>query len=238
MKSARIAQLYKMPDSWEDIPWGEYYRIVLNQQLQPWWPKIFGFHLLKIGQLSLQIDSKSSLITHQFSMNIAGSNFQLLGDPNEMPFENKSIDACLLIQQLSYSTNPHWLLREADRILVDDGWLILSNFNPFSLLGVVKWLPILRKRQLYRSRMFSIWRQLDWLNLLNYEVLHQQSFQIIPWISPGHFINRNLQFAGCINLIIARKRTLPLTPTPIKFMRTRIKIGNTLGVVKCWRQRH
>lgn len=238
MKSARIAQRSKVPDSWEEIPWGEYYRIALNQQLQPWWQKIFGFHLLKIGQLSLQIDTQESLITHQFSMNIAGSNCQLLGDPNEMPFEDKSIDACLLIQQLSYSTNPHWLLCEADRVLVDDGWLILSNFNPFSLLGLGKCIPLLRKRQLYRSHMFSTWRQLDWLSLLNYEVLQRQSFQIIPWISPDHFINRNLQFSGCINLIIARKRTLPLTPTPINFIRTRMKIGNTMGVVKCWRERH
>ncbi|HGJ5875225.1 MAG TPA: methyltransferase domain-containing protein [Arsenophonus sp.] len=238
MKSARIAQTSKMPDSWEDIPWGEYYRIALNKQLQPWWPKIFGCHLLKIGQLSLQIDTQSSLITHQFSMNIAGSNFQLLGDPNKMPFENKAIDVCLLIQQLCYSANPYWLLREADRVLVDDGWLILSNFNPISLLGIGKCIPFLRKRQPYASRMFSLWRQLDWLSLLNYEVLYQQSFQLIPGISPDHFINSNLKFAGCINIIIARKRTLPLTPTPIKFIRSRMKIGNALGVVKCWRKRH
>ncbi|MFP3028869.1 MAG: methyltransferase domain-containing protein [Arsenophonus sp.] len=236
MKSACTAQQSKIPDSWEDIPCGNYYRIALNQQLQPWWPKIFGFHLLKINQLSLQIDTQESLITHQFSMNIAGSNCQLLGNPNEMPFKNKSIDACLLIQQLSYSNNPHWLLREADRVLVDDGWLILSNFNPFSLLGIGKYIPILYNRQPYCSHMFSTWRQLDWLSLLNYEILQEQTFQIIPWINPDHFINRNLQFAGCINLIIARKRTLPLTPTPIKFMRTCMKISNTSwGVIKCWR---
>ncbi|MGP1923463.1 MAG: class I SAM-dependent methyltransferase [Arsenophonus sp. NEOnobi-MAG3] len=228
MKSARIAQQSKIPDSWEDIPWGNYYCIALNKQLQPWWPKIFGFHLLKISQLSLQIDTQASLITHQFSMNISGSNCQLLGNPNEMPFEDKSIDACLLIQQLSYSSNPHWLLREADRVLVDDGWLILSNFNPFSLLGIGKYIPLLCNRQPYCNHMFSTWRQLDWLSLLNYEVLQEQTFQVIPWITPDHFINRNLQIAGCINLIIARKRTLPFTPTPIKFMRTRMKISNTL----------
>ncbi|MFP3013831.1 MAG: class I SAM-dependent methyltransferase [Arsenophonus sp. NC-QC1-MAG3] len=238
MKSARIAKWSKIPDSWKDIPWGNYYLIALNQHLEPWWPKIFGFHLLKISQFSLQIDTQASLITHQFSMNIGGSNCQLLGDPNEMPFEDKSIDACLLIQQLSYSTNPHWLLREVDRILVDDGWLILSNFNPFSLLGIGKYIPLFRNRQPYHSHMFSTWRQVDWLSLLNYEILQQQSFQLIPWISPDHFINKNLQFAGCINLIIARKRTLPLTSIPIKLMRTRIKIGSILGVVKYWRKRH
>ncbi|MGP1930435.1 MAG: methyltransferase domain-containing protein [Arsenophonus sp.] len=232
MKSACVTQLYKMPNSWEFIPWGKYYCIALNQKLQPWWPQIFGFHLLKIGKLSLQINTQSSFISHQFSMNIDGSDFQLLGSSNEMPFDTKSIDACLLIHQLSYSANPHWLLRETDRILVDDGWLILSNFNPFSLLGIGKSIPFLNKLQPYRSHMFSICRQLDWLSLLNYEILYQQSFQLLPWISPDHFINKNLKFLGCINLIIARKRKLPLNPIPIKFMRTRVKIGNILGVVK------
>ncbi|MFP3019262.1 MAG: methyltransferase domain-containing protein [Arsenophonus sp.] len=238
MNLDHIAKLSKIPDSWKDLPWGEYYRIALNQKLQPWWPKIFAFQLVKIGQFSLNIDIQSSLITHQFSMNISGSDFQLLADPNEMPFENKSIDACLLIQQLSYSTNPHCLLREADRVLVDGGWLILSNFNIFSLLGIGKYIPFLNKKQPYRSRMFSISRQLDWLNLLNYKILYQQSFQIIPWINPNHFINRKLQFAGCINLIIARKRTLSLTPISIKFMQTRMKIGNKFGIVKCWHKHH
>ncbi|MFP3014107.1 MAG: methyltransferase domain-containing protein [Arsenophonus sp.] len=232
MKSDNIAKHSKMPNSWKDIPCGEYYRIALNQQLKPWWPKIFGLYLLKIGHLSLQINTQSSLITHQFSMNITGSDFQLLGDPNKMPFDNKSIDACLLIQQLSYSTNPHWLLLEADRILANDGWLILSNFNPFSLLGIKKCISFLSEQKLYYSRMFSISRQINWLRLLNYEVLHQQSFQIIPWINPNHFINRNLQFAGCINLIIARKRTFTLTPIPINFIQTLIKIDNTFVDVK------
>ncbi|AMA64798.1 hypothetical protein AUT07_00214 [Candidatus Arsenophonus lipoptenae] len=233
MKSIHITKLSKMPNSWEDIPGGKYYLIALNKQLQPWWPKILGDHLLKIGQLSLQVDTQSSLITHQFSMNISGNNFQLLGNPNEMPFGDKSIDACLLIQQLSYSINPHCLLYEVNRILVDDGWLILSNFNPFSLLGIVKYIPFLCKKEPYRCRMFSTYRQLDWLSLLSYEILYQQSFQIIPWISPNNFINKNIQFIGCINLIIARKRTLPFTPTPTKFIKSFMEICNKVEVIKC-----
>ncbi len=39
---------------------------------------------------------------------------------------------------LAYSHDPHWLLREVDRVLIDDGWLIISGFNPFSLLGMAK----------------------------------------------------------------------------------------------------
>ncbi|WP_348666320.1 methyltransferase domain-containing protein [Arsenophonus symbiont of Ornithomya chloropus] len=234
MKSVLFNKTYQSFNAWKNIPWGEHYCTALNKQLQLWWPKIFGFHLLKIGQFSLDIDTRSSLINHQFSMNMVGKNFQLLGNPNEMPFKNKSIDVCLLIQELAYSNRPYSLLRETDRILVDDGWLIISNLNPMSLLGIKNTIPFFRKSQLYRcdSPMFSLYILLDWLTLLNYEILLQETFQIIPWRSPYHFINKKFKFAGCIALVIARKRTLPLTPKPIKFIKNRIKISNILGVVK------
>ncbi|WMY95032.1 MAG: methyltransferase domain-containing protein [Arsenophonus sp.] len=234
MNSVLFNKTYHSFNAWKSIPWGENYCTALNKKLQLWWPKIFGFHLLKIGQFSLDIDTQSSLINHQVSMNMVGKNFNLIGNPNEMPFKNKSIDVCLLIQELAYSKKPYSLLCETDRILVDDGWLIISNFNPMSLLGITKSIPFFRRSQLYTydSPMFSLCILLDWLTLLNYEILFQESFQILPWRSPYDFINKTFKFAGCIALIIARKRTLPLTPKPIKFIKNRIKIGNKLGLVE------
>ncbi|WMY96182.1 MAG: methyltransferase domain-containing protein [Arsenophonus sp.] len=237
MKSVFFNKTYQSSNSWKNIPWGEYYCTALNKELQLWWPKIFGFHLLKIGQFSLDIDTQSSFINHKFSMHMVGKNAQLLGNPNEMPFKNKSIDVCLLIQELAYSNRPYSLLRETDRILVDDGWLIISNFNFMSLLGIINSIPFFRKSQLYRynSRIFSLSILLDWLTFLNYEIFFQESFQILPWRSPYHFINKTFKFAGCITLIIARKRTLPLTPRSIKFIKNCIKIGNnTLGFIETW----
>ncbi|WMY96810.1 MAG: methyltransferase domain-containing protein [Arsenophonus sp.] len=237
MKSVLFKKIDKSFNSWKNIPWGEYYCTALNKELQLWWPKIFGFHLLKIGQFSLDIDTQSSFINHQFSMNTVGENSQLLGNPDEMPFKNKSIDVCLLIQELAYSNRPYSLLREMDRILVDDGWLIISNFNSMSLLGIIKFISFFLKSQLYgySRHIFPLSILLNWLNFLNYEIFFKESFQILPWISPHHFINKKFKFAGCIMLIIARKRTLPLTPRPIKFVKNCIKIdNNTLGIIETW----
>jgi hypothetical protein len=47
---------------------------------------------------------------------------------------------------LPWCSDPHRLLREADRVLIDDGWMILTGFNPVSLMGLRKLVPVLRKR--------------------------------------------------------------------------------------------
>ena len=41
--------------------------------------------------------------------------------------------------------------READRVLIDDGWLVISSFNPMSLMGMRKLVPVLRRSPANRS---------------------------------------------------------------------------------------
>ncbi len=64
--------------------------------------------------------------------------------------------------------------------MIDDGWMILTGFNPVSLMGLRKLVPVLRKTTPYNSRMFTLTRQLDWLALLNFEVLHYGRYQVLP----------------------------------------------------------
>ena len=58
MKPARNPQTVVAPDRWSDLPWGEYYREALEKQLNPWFAKMYGFHLLKVGNLSAEINSE------------------------------------------------------------------------------------------------------------------------------------------------------------------------------------
>ncbi|NHB95899.1 class I SAM-dependent methyltransferase [Photorhabdus stackebrandtii] len=237
MKSAHTTQNISPPASWSDLPWGEYYRAALEHQLQPWWQKIFGFHMLKVGNLSAEINSKECPIFNQINVGKEGKNMQVISDPYHLPFEEKSVDACLLSHVLAYSADPHRLLREVDRVMIDDGWLIISGFNSLSLLGLGKLVPGLWWHQPYCSRMFSLMRQLDWLSLLNYEVMYRGNFQVLPWRNEAGFFNRHLPVFGCVSLIIARKRTLPLTLNQIKMTLLRPKLGSAVGVTKCYRKR-
>ncbi|KAA8995912.1 class I SAM-dependent methyltransferase [Affinibrenneria salicis] len=236
MKPAQISQPIAAPSSWAELPWGEYYREALEQHLQPWWPKMFGFHLLKLGGLSTEIATNQCAISHQVNVSSQGENLHVIADPRQLPFTAKSVDACLLAQTLAYSADPHRILREVDRVLIDDGWLILSGFNPVSLLGAARLLPGLRRRQPYCSRMFSQTRIIDWLSLLNYEVLYCHRFQVFPWSRKKSGWNTHLPLFGCLGLIIARKRTIPLTLNPLKRRLVKPALSRALGATKSYRQ--
>ncbi|CDG20433.1 conserved protein of unknown function [Xenorhabdus poinarii G6] len=233
MRSARSVKQITPPDSWAELPWGEYYRAALEHQLAPWWPKIFGFHLVKVGNLSTEIDTRPCLVSHQVNIGLQGKNLDVITDPHYLPFASKSVDACLLAHILTYSMTPHWLLREVDRIMIDDGWLVISGFNPISLLGVKKITAQIGCRQPCQAQMFSIRRQLDWLRLLNYEVMHHANFHVLPWQkSEKRFLPSDRSMFGCLNVIIARKRTIPLTLNPRRATLLKPKFSNALGAAK------
>lgn len=214
MKPAKTRQILTAPLSWRDMPWGEYFRDALTQQLQPYLGKLYGFHMLKIGNLSAEINTANCAISHQVNVGTEGELLQVLANPAQLPFESKSVDACLLAHTLSWSQDPHRILREVDRVLIDDGWMIISGFNPFSLLGVSKGIPGLHRKAPWSGRMFSQVRLLDWLHLLNYEVVFRTRFQVVPWHRQGgKVISAHLPALGCLNIVVARKRTFPLTMT-------------------------
>lgn len=217
MKPAQSNKTIDAPVSWDDIPCGGYYRQALEQGLKPWWPKLFGFHLLKIGALSADLDTGDCAISHQVNVGLEGECFQVIADPYQLPFANKSADACLLAHTLSYTGDPHRLLREVDRVLIDDGWLVITTFNLVSMLGLGKICPVLFHRQPYRSRMYTQMLLLNWLRGLNFEVLHRTQLQVLPCRRQGgKLLSTHFPAIGCLSVNVARKRTFPLSLMPLK----------------------
>ncbi|MBG6242178.1 MAG: class I SAM-dependent methyltransferase [Candidatus Symbiopectobacterium sp. Dall1.0] len=239
MKLAHTPQAYSSPMCWEDIPWGAHYQKALEHALAAWWPRVFGFHLLKVGALSNAIATDTCAISHQVNINPSvADDVHVLADPYQLPFSEKSIDACLLAHTLSYSSDPHRILREVDRVLINDGWLLLSGFNPISLLGAGKLTPGLRQCQPYCARMFTQMRMIDWLSLLNYEVLYQGTFHVVPWKMP-QMITTSAPHStplGCLMLLVARKRTIPLTMSPLRQRFNKLPVRRAVGATKSYRK--
>jgi hypothetical protein len=106
-----------------------------------------------------------------------------------------------------------------------------------SLLGLGKVVPFLRKQIPYRCRMFTPMRMSDWLALLNFEVMHQRSFQVLPWHKQGgNMLNTHLPALGCMHVIVARKRTLPLTLNPMKNRKATSPIRSAVGATRQYRE--
>lgn len=231
MKPAKTPYSLTAPQRWDEMPWGEYFNQSLNQHLHPYLSKLYGSHLLKMGQLSAAVETDSCPISHQFTLQPGLAGGGVAGEATRLPFLSKSIDACLLVHALAWEQDPHQVLREADRVLIDDGWLILTGFNPYSLLGAGKLLPGVRRRSPWNSKMFSQGRLLDWLSVLNYEIICRKGCQVVPWRKQGgQFLSAHLPALGCINILVARKRTYPLTLNKNSLPAGRARIRTAVNV--------
>ena len=85
--------------------------------------------------------------------------------------------------------------------------------------------------------MFSQVRLLDWLSLLNYEVVYRTRFQVVPWHRQGgKVISAHLPALGCLNIVVARKRTFPLTPTKAKKSLNKAQVRQTVNATRQFRE--
>jgi SAM-dependent methyltransferase len=101
----------------------------------------------------------------------------LFTDPVALPFPDQSLDLVVLPHTLELSHDPHASLREVERVLVPEGRVIISGFNPMSLWGQRQ------QRARFVARLgvqthflpddvdfIGYWRLRDWLRLLSFEV--------------------------------------------------------------------
>ncbi|ODQ00979.1 MULTISPECIES: methyltransferase domain-containing protein [Salinivibrio] len=219
MKPARIDYHYDYPYTWDQVAYGDWTRAQLQTRLDECLPNLFGYHLLKLGGLSCELVSQQCNIQHQVCVDKRNPMRNLTADHYALPFIEKSFDACLLAHQLDYSDDPHRLLREVDRVMIDDGYLILSGVNPTSVMGIKRVLRGRGQRLPWSGRMFSPLRIRDWLSVMNYEVTTATHFGLWPtkqpkarhaWVESS--FAEFTPFVGCVYFIIARKRSYPLKP--------------------------
>lgn len=227
MKPALAYRHPDYPTSWRHLPSGELIVANINQTLAPWWPKFFGYHLLKIGALSGEIDSADSPIKHQLTLTNQLDSGDLVAEIDDLPLLEHSIDVCVLAHALEFSLDPHHVVREANRVLIPNGYLVITGFNPFSLVGLNQFIPYRRNQTPWNERLFSPMRVKDWLHLMGFEIQLDQRFlhstlsgQIVPGPLRSHWESiaaRYFPSFGSVYVIVAKKRLLPLTPIKAKW---------------------
>ncbi|MCL4736938.1 MAG: methyltransferase domain-containing protein [Burkholderiaceae bacterium] len=161
----------------------------------------FGFHALQLGLPQLDglranrmphrwVASESLIVpdplpvpppADEISTTVVGEQpVQLHCEYDALPFPSASLDLVLMPHTLELAADPHQALREAERVLVPDGRLLITGFNPASLWGLRQRAGQARLRMgLRRSRaplmpsageFIGYWRLRDWLRLLGFEV--------------------------------------------------------------------
>lgn len=211
------------PSSWDELAQGRWIADQLDEKLASWWPRIFGYHLVKIGSLSRELTTHKCTIRHQVSI-ASEPGGELLADIAKLPFQEGSVDACLMALSLNFHHNPHQLLREVNRVTVAGGHLVLVGMNPFSPLGLASLNPQLQHRYPWNGRFFTQGRIRDWLSVLGFKVIGEQKLVYSSLlVAPEHtrwlqiMNERYIPGIGSVYVLLAKKMVKPLTPIKAKW---------------------
>lgn len=221
MKSALLKNSINRPDSWQDLPLGEEVKGLLENSLAEISRKFFGYHLVRLGNLSSEIQLPQCPIKHQINITRQQDlHTGVVGLPSELPIAENSVDTFLLAHELDFTRDPHQILREIDRTIMPNGYLVITGFNPFSLCGVFKYLPVNKQNALHQARFFSSTRVKDWLSLLGFELIETQHLlfnelflqrrlsESTKW---NMWCKKRIPWFSTLYVIVARKREIPLS---------------------------
>ena len=199
---------------WLTSPAGSYVRRWEEAHLATLTADIFGFNAVQIGLLELhalkanrmpfvfaagerRFDSMSArnAASHQ-SVLVP----QVLMRLDELPFAAQSIDLVVLPHGLEFADDPHRVLREVERVLIPEGQVVITGFNPASLWGARQFAgrtlgaPFLPRA----GQLLTLSRLKDWLKLLGFEVhrgrygCYRPPFRAETWLQRFGF----MEFAG------------------------------------------
>ena len=224
MRPAKTNRTIHYPVYWSELAAGEWLQQQLQLHLDTWCPQLFGYHFIKLGALSAQLKTNTCTIRHQVNITSGQGITGLIAKNHALPLQESSIDVCLLAHGINFSHDPHQLLREVERVLTADGFLLLSGFNPISWYGLSQYVPFARHHLTLNSRMFTPARIKDWLHLLGFEVLVDERFGFGFSLARGHSMDWYENVGQkCFPLLcdnyfmVAKKCTRPMTPVKEKW---------------------
>lgn len=226
MKIAKTSRILTPITDWLQLSEGQHLQKETQHLVNNTISHCFGYHLLKLGQLSTQLKTDQCPIHHQINCAEEGADIGIRSDLNHLPFQDASIDACILVHELDFSSDPHQLLREIDRVLTLDGMLIISGYNPYSMFGLKS---LLTPKNTHTARLFSPNRVIDWLHVLGFEIKQKHHFDYISPQPTNHLTKliesigqRYLSFFCSVYFIVAKKHCTPMTPVKpsLRFRKT------------------
>ena len=216
--------------SWFESQLGSFVMAAEQAILDQVLPGCFGYDLLQLSVQNKPLHNASPIL-HKFDMGMRVEDHNpLVGQPTKLPFGTDSMDVVLLHHILDFFDSPQQILREAGRIALPSGHLVIVGFNPISLWGAYRPFGEFRKLMPWLGSFIQPSRLMDWLTLLNLRIDRAQ-YSIyglplkrytggLPDYSQGLSRNANWPF-GAIYVIVASKQVGGVTPIKPLWQRDR-----------------
>ena len=200
-------------------------------------PNLFGYHLLQVGltnnsdcmrdsriphQMILDIDLEADLLDVANPEDVSTCPTPIKGTAEALPVASDSLDVLLLPHTLEFSNNPHEVLREADRVLIPEGYVVVMGFNPWGVWMLWRLALVWRGRPPWCGHFLRMGRLKDWLQLLGFDIEESHRYFFRPPLRQQVVMNklrfleklgrRFWPFFGAAYIIVAKKRVATLTP--------------------------
>lgn len=188
---------------------------------------LFGFNALQMGGTRMGLLSSSRIPNRYRAAAFVRDtpDNHIYCNDDFLPFANGSLDLLLLPHRLEFSERPHQTLREAERVMMPDGHLLISGFNPMSVWGIKSSLSkLIKKTPSYpwHGNFIGLTRMKDWLTLLGFEIMSVNLSCNMPPFEQPHWYQRfafwdtfSEEYCGVmggIYFIVAKKRVHGMTP--------------------------
>lgn len=210
-------------EAWYGSDIGQYLLAELETRLNPILATTFGYYSLQIGCSGLAPRiHESCRIKHQFTLAEWDQSAKIQANPSMLPIASDSVDLVVLMHHLSNTSEPHAILREAFRILIPEGKLVIIDFNPISLWGLRHFFQSWLEHVPFKGHYFTAKRVDDWMRLLGFDKNRVYRVGYLPpiqkpsvtrhlgWLEKG--MRSWFPHFGALNLLVYSKSVSPLTP--------------------------
>ena len=220
--------------------------------MDDWLTDVFGFHALQVGGLAWPA-LRANRMTHQWRARPEyepepHSPPDLEHDSRAWPWPADALDLVVLPHGLEHGADPYACLREIERVLIPEGHLLISGFEPLSLWGLMLRGRRPRVGSACEGELIALHRLKDWLRLMGFEIRRSQSFGWSPpwgsevwrrrWAWSDALGPRWLPRLGGAYMILARKRVAGLRTTGLKPWRVSapaVAVSPALATSDMWR---
>ena len=174
------------PQEWFKSPLGQYLLALEYDYINPVVMDTFGFYAIQMGNFDIDFLDQSR-IQNKFSLN---SNHADLMTSNEaLPFDEASVDLLIAPHILEQMVEPYELLKEIHRVLMPEGRLIITGFNPASLWGLKRLLSFDIDYP-WNAKFISLSKIKEWLPIVGLEMIEGKMGCYVPPIQQSSWLKK------------------------------------------------
>ena len=206
------------PQEWFKSPLCQYLLNLEYGYINPVVMDTFGFYAIQMGNFDIDFLDHSR-IPNKFSLN--SNHADLMASNEALPFEEASVDLIIAPHILEQMAEPYELLKEIHRVLMPEGRLIISGFNPMSLWGIKRLLSFDIDYP-WNTKFIPLSKIKEWLLIIGLEMVEGKMGCYVPpiqqssWLKKLHTMeklgDRWWPMLGGFYFLVIQKRVHGMTP--------------------------